>query len=164
MRKEIDGYPGYYIDSNGSAFHFNRQMNNNINRDGYVSISLTNNKVRKFKLAHRLVAIAFIPNPENKRTVNHKNGIKHDNILENLEWATDSENQLHSYRLGLSSAPSGANSRYSKKVKQLSLSGEYIKTWDSLHCVTKEVGFNYKNISLCALGKRPTAYGFKWEY
>ena len=68
---------------------------------GYYKVILTNNGVRKEFTIHRLVAKAFIPNPENKPTVNHKNGIKTDNNVNNLEWATIKENQIHKWENGL---------------------------------------------------------------
>lgn len=66
---------------------------------GYYIRSLSKNDKRKTFSIHRLVALAFIPNPENKREVNHINGIKTDNTVSNLEWVTPSENILHSYRV-----------------------------------------------------------------
>lgn len=70
--------------------------------NGYLSYChRTEWPARRTVAIHRIVAILFISNPENKREVNHKNGIKTDNRVENLEWATSSENQLHSYRNGL---------------------------------------------------------------
>lgn len=70
-------------------------------KDGYLHIGITKNKKQKIISVHRLIALAFIPNPLNKTQVNHINGIKDDNRIENLEWVTNSENQLHSiYILG----------------------------------------------------------------
>jgi hypothetical protein len=71
--------------------------------DGYISYELNKNSIRKNFKAHRLVAMAFIPNPENKPQVNHINGVKDDNRVENLEWNTASENVRHSYKTGLAS-------------------------------------------------------------
>lgn len=67
------------------------------NREGYIRVNLFSNGKKKRYFIHRLVAEAFIPNPENKPQVNHKDGNKQNNELSNLEWVTNSENQLHSY-------------------------------------------------------------------
>ena len=70
-------------------------------RKGYLAVTLTHNGERKTYGVHRLVADAFIPNPENKPTVNHINGVKTDNRVDNLEWATMKENCDHKWRTGL---------------------------------------------------------------
>ncbi|MCT4151400.1 HNH endonuclease [Elizabethkingia anophelis] len=68
---------------------------------GYRTIDININGERFYKKIHRLVAEAFIPNPENKKEVNHKNGIKDDNRVENLEWVTPTENIRHSFQFGM---------------------------------------------------------------
>lgn len=72
-----------------------------LNKAGYLTIMLWKGNFPRCVKVHRLVAEAFIPNPENKRTVNHKNGIKTDNSLPNLEWATHKENHKHAVENGL---------------------------------------------------------------
>lgn len=85
-----------------------------VNRKGYLYINVSDGKERTQKAVHRLVAEAFIPNPENKPTVNHKNGIKTDNRLENLEWATISENTKHAFDTGLKKKKFGADNPQTK--------------------------------------------------
>lgn len=70
-------------------------------RKGYFRVRFTVNGVRKTKKVHRLVALAFLPNPEDKPEVNHKDGNKQNNCADNLEWVTPSENSLHAYQNGL---------------------------------------------------------------
>jgi len=80
----------------------------------YRKITIVKEGVRKTYSIARLVAIAFIPNPDNKRCVNHKNGVKDDDKVENLEWATDSENIQHAYDTRLKSGVKGEKSHFAK--------------------------------------------------
>lgn len=77
------------------------------NNNGYLTVDLFHNTVRERVLVHRLVAIAFIPNPENKPFVNHIDGNKQNNCVENLEWCTPSENSIHAIETNLSAKGSG---------------------------------------------------------
>lgn len=102
--KWIKGYEGLYkITSDGEIFSIRggRFLSLNYKKNGYVYIELNVNGVATNHRVHRLVAEAYIPNPENKPTVNHINGKKADNRAENLEWATVSENTQHAYDMGL---------------------------------------------------------------
>lgn len=81
---------------------------------GYLQAGLSANGKRSMRLMHRLVAIAFIPNPENKPEVNHLDGNKLNNNVENLEWATKSENQIHAYKTGLIIKKNGEKNGNSK--------------------------------------------------
>lgn len=91
-----------------------RMLKGHKGKNGYIKTNFSKNGVLYYRLIHRLVAEAFIPNPENKKNVNHKNGIKDDNRLENLEWATDSENSLHAIRTGLTRVRKGEEIYFSK--------------------------------------------------
>jgi hypothetical protein len=72
-----------------------------IDKYGYQVITLSKNGIRKSYTIHQLVAKAFIPNPKNKKTINHKDGNKLNNKVDNLEWATEKENQQHKWKNGL---------------------------------------------------------------
>ena len=108
-RKVIPGYENYEIDTNGNVWSFysnvwtKRKLDKH--RQGYLRVELcSNGKCRKF-LVHRLVMLAF--NGESDLTVNHINGIKDDNRLENLEYCTQSENSKHAFKIGLKVAMKG---------------------------------------------------------
>ena len=100
--KDVVGYEGLYkVSSFGNVLSVKRgiYLNKKSKRSGHLYIGLSKNNVRKNKYVHRLVAIAFIPNPENKPEVNHINGNPKDNNLYNLEWNTRYENSIHSYKI-----------------------------------------------------------------
>lgn len=121
---------------------------------GYIQYELSKNNQSKEYKAHRLVAQAFLLNPEKKREVNHIDGDKYNNHLENLEWATTSENQLHAnYELG----------KGIRAVKQLSKDGKLIKVWRSIKEASLSLDIDAPDISNASRGKRLSAGGYKWQ-
>lgn len=123
-----------------TMFYEDRILKEKKHSGGYKLVCLCKNGTNKSHSIHRLVAIAFIPNPENKRETNHKNAIKSDNRVENLEWVTPSENQLHAYGLGIKNLnPPKLGDHYSaKKVYLFDDEKNIINTFD---CITNAATF-----------------------
>lgn len=137
-------------------------------RNTYLLVGLYKEGSEKKALVHRLIAMAFLPNNEAKAAVNHKDGNKANNSVENLEWVTNSENMKHSYAvLGCKAPWTGKKGKLfwkSKAVNKLSIEGEVLETFDSCTLAGESLGVGATWISACCLGKAKTAYGFKWEY
>lgn len=133
----------------------------------YLRVHLHINGKGKQVLVHRLVAMAFIPNPSNLPEVNHKNGNKHDNRVDNLEWVTKSQNKIHSIEVLKRPHPNlGKSLELSlrhKTVCQYSKRGDLIKTYHSIRVASMMTGINETNISRCANGKRDSAGGYVWR-
>jgi hypothetical protein len=170
--KDIEGYEGLYQVSNlGNVKSYHKYKEGKIlspglKTEGYKYVHLHSGK--NFYI-HRLVAQAFLPNPLNKPQVNHINGIKADNRLDNIEWATSSENRIHAYKTGLqkghpTNQKKGADNPRSTPVVQLNLNGEFIQNYAGVCEVARQIGGHQGNIAACCNGKRKTAYGYKWKY
>ena len=146
--KDIKGYDGLYQVSNlGNVKSLN--FNHFPNKQKILKPRNAGRYNKQNVLIHRLVAEAFIPNPNNYPCINHKNKNTYDNKINNLEWCT------HKY-----------NMRYSlaKKVNQYDLQGNYIKTWDCIKDASNELNIRNYSISLCCKGKYKNVGGFKWKY
>jgi len=146
------------------------------NKYWYISISLYNNWIIKTFQIHRLVAMAFFDNTEDKPQVNHINWIKTDNRLENLEWCTASENIIHSFKVLWNKNHFHTNHpksnlwkfwkdhNSSKKIKQYIKDWNFIKTWFSIMDIERELWIHRWNISNCCQWTRKTAWWFIWKY
>ncbi len=140
---------------------------------GYMRVDLSIKWKRKAFLVHRIVAITFIPNPENKPQVNHKNWVKSDNQVDNLEWATASENTRHAWdnlfiknkRIYVKRYKSlWGNNHNARKVLQFTRSWEFIREWDSIMDAKRYTKISQSNISLCCKWIRGNAGWYMWKY
>ena len=167
--KELEGFSKYKFSNTGKVWSksSNKEMSLKPQQGGYVRFHLVNDGGNRCNMMiHRLIAFAFIPNPQNKPTVNHKNYNKADNRVENLEWATISEQNNHRKR------PSKEVSRLmcSRTVWRCSINGDKIEFYETLKDAAKWILDNkgnkdaWKNISNVCHNRAETAYGFKWVY
>lgn len=132
---------------------------------GYMMVWLYKNKKRQMYKVHRLVAKAFIPNTENKPEVDHINGVKDDNRVENLRWVTSKEN-FHNpitYKRNADSKRGVLNHK-AKAVVQMDMQGNVIREWDCMQDATTALGKKRSHITDCCLGLRDHCLGYKWKY
>lgn len=134
----------------------------------YFKVTLYKNTIGFTIPVHKLVLWAFKDNPLNKRQGNHINGIKTDNRMENLEWATPSENSIHSKRVLLNRSHTlgkfGGDHNCSKAIVQKTIAGKLIKEWPSLSDAARSMNKKTSGISDALSGRRSHYLHFKWEF
>ena len=168
--KPIEGYNGLYQVSNmgrvkslernvvkgkGGLYKIEEKiLKGSKDKDGYLCVNLSKDgKVKTHKI-HRLVAQAFLPNPNNLPQVNHRNENKTDNRVENLEYCDSKYNNNFGTR----------TEKTQKPILQFTKNGDFIKKWNSATQIQRELGFYNSHISNCCKGKYKSAYGYEWGY
>lgn len=188
--KDVKGYEGLYQVSNlGRVKSFDCYVNyKNIKKrlikgkllipvtiKGHSRVVLYKNQKRENRFVHRLVAEAFKPNPENKPYIDHINTSPWDNAVWNLEWVTSKENQNNPLTLKhFSEAKKGEKNYWygkygkdhhrSKPIMQFNLNGNFIKEWECIYEIERELGIKHNNIIKVCKGERKTAGGYVWKY
>ena len=148
-----------YIKGKGHSLQFKkgRILKPMKDSNGYLKVRLCDGEKSKTFNLHRLIAETFIPNTNNYKEVNHKNEIKTDNRVENLEWCDRKYNQNYGTRT------EKCSKKLSKPVLQYTLEGEFVKEWKSIAECCRN-GFNQGNVWMCCQGKLKTHKGFIWKY
>lgn len=168
----IDGFPNYEVSNLGDVRSTNYNKTGMTKKlkliktsGGYLTVTLSCNHVQKREKVHRLVAKAFIPNPENKQEVNHKDGNKTNNRLDNLEWATRSENQLHAFANGMKEnvrrAVRELNKKKGTKVVAIAKDGTR-REYPSQSEAARELKLKQVHISAVLKGKQKTTGGYRF--
>ena len=187
--KDISGCNNYQISNFGKVKSKQRIANNRLrkekilkpsnNKKGYIQINIkdNNNCYKTFKI-HRLVAEAFIPNPEHKEQVNHIDGNKRNNCVNNLEWCTQDENMAHSYKIGLRDKSKmaenmrqlGRNSKgkqghHIRNILQIDKeTNKVLREWRCILDASKELNISNTSIQNACTKRSKTAGGYKWKY
>ena len=153
-------FDGYCVTDDGKIYSKKTQtfLKQFPDLKGYLNVYLYIDGKKKTKKVHRLVAETFIPNPAGKPQVNHIDGNKQNNRVENLEWCTNSENQIHSYRV------IGNENHGGDGLKTPVICVEMNKTYCSVRAAARDTGVGASNISRACQKKRKTAGGFHWNY
>ena len=193
--KTIEGYEGYQVSNLGRVRSVDRIDSNNhplkgvilkpyISNSGYLLVGLYKQQKRDRKLLHRLVAEAFLPNPDNKPEIDHINTIKTDNTVflnedgsinyekTNLRWTTRKENinnPLTKTKMRINARKPlkgkyGKKHHRSKPIIQYNKEGNFIKEWDCANDVERVLGISNKHIGSVCLGKRKSCGGYIWRY
>lgn len=176
--REIEGYYGLEVSNTGKIRRTNfskkdianikkyenklpKVLKTSLDKDGYVVIVLSNNGKNFHTRVHRVVAKAFIPNPENKKQINHIDGNKQNNNVSNLEWCTQSENIRHRINiLGVRLT----NNKKSKPVIQYDMEMNIIKEYPSAKEAMRQTKMSQGHISECCRGEIKQYNGFIWKY
>lgn len=183
--RPVKGYEGLYevsnlgrvkslertvVYKNGTTHRHIGQILNPCYKRKYPSVSLFKNKKQKTYNVHRLVAEAFIPNPDNKKEIDHINTDRTDNRVENLRWCTSSENMNNPLTKTKNSnshkdmwKKDSHREKICKKVLMI-LNGEVINTFYGTGEASRQTGINNSHIASVCRGKRKTAGGYKWKY
>lgn len=185
--KDVVGYEGLYQVSNkgrvlslksyGGNKH--RLLTPQDNGTGYLKVGLSSNGKQKQVLIHRIVAEAFIPNPDKLDFVNHKDENKANNVVDNLEWCTKPYNSKYSFDLhperkmkyfnnfkknGKLMRYNGKPTQHDEVVVQKDITGNAIAIYGCVDFAHKITGIKSAAIIACCEGKQNTAFGYKWEY
>lgn len=161
--QDIEGYKGLYqVSDLGQVKSFcngkERVLSAGKTKHGYLTVSLWKDGKKKVCYVHRLVAHAFLPNPDGLTEVNHIDECKTNNVVSNLEWCS------HKYNMNHGTRNERAAKARSKAVYQYTLDGSLVRSYPSVMEAERRAGYSQGFISACCNGKYKQAYGYIWSY
>lgn len=161
--KDIPFDNNYKVSNCGRLFskRKNKILKGELTGKGYIRVALTKHKRY---LVHCIVAKTFIPNPENKPQVNHIDGNKQNNNVNNLEWCTQSENIRHALKIGLKIMPKGKDVYNARVIYQYDKNNNLIKRWECMSTASQTLKISQGDIARVCKGKRKTCGGYIWKY
>ena len=161
--KDVPFDSNYKVSNYGRIFskRTNKILKGELTEKGYIRVALTEHKRY---LVHCIVARTFIPNPENKPQVNHIDGNKQNNYVDNLEWCTQSENMRHALKTGLKIMPKGKDVYNALVVYQYDKNNNLIKRWECMSTASQTLKISQRDIVRVCKGKRKTCGGYIWKY
>lgn len=186
--KPVVGFENAYLVSNKGhvwSIRNKKQLKLKLQKTGYLRVGLSVNGYRRDIPIHRLVAMAFIANPEKKPTVNHINEVKTDNRVENLEWSTQYEQNIHGTRISRAMANTDWDARTEKNdyaeiarkhnyyeinrnqmkpVLQFDKHGVFIARYEGVAVAARALEISDGHICCCLKGRRKTCEGYRWKY
>ena len=156
-----------YKTNDGNVHHKfckGKLLKQRISNTGYFRTPINFNGFKRDISTHRLIAITFLENPNNFPQVNHIDGNRLNNKVENLEWVSMSENVIHAYKTGLNYGLRDELSPHKKAVIQLDKYGKFIKRWCSATQAARELGCHKQGIYQVCIHKKKTCCGYIWKY
>lgn len=156
--KQIKEYPNYEVSTLGRIKNKEKILKAYKTNNGYLHIFLSNKGKQKQFLVHRLVANTFLENPNKLKEVNHIDGNKQNNKVENLEWCTRKQNVHHFFN------SNARKSTKQKRVSQYDLKGNKIESYKSIRQASRKANIDAHYIIYCCKGLKRTASNFIWKY
>lgn len=165
--KPINGFPKYQVSNQGRIKNIEsgRIFTGTCDAFGYIHVRLINSQgTHTLRKIHRLVAEAFLPNPEGKPIIDHKDEDKTNNTLSNLRWVTYSENTIAYNKKRAESDPEKKQNQKSRKIAQYTLDGKLVATFNKMSEITKATGIDKYGIYCTCYGKLRSNGGFMWRF